>query len=142
MTVVDGACEVFGGTGRPALFVKAGYAFVRCTDCGHVFVASALTDAELVHKYEMEFFSEGAYSDYARDRQTLQRNCARFVELIRSHHPSPGGALFEVGPAYGFFLHLAERYWEVRGVDISAPAASFARDTLSTWRVGAFWTCR
>lgn len=130
MTVDGGACEVCDGTGRSALFAKAGYRFVRCTACGHVSVASTLTDAELAHKYETAFFSGGAYADYARDRQTLQRNFARFIDLLRPHCPGPGGPLFEVGTAYGFFLQLAGRYWRVSGVDISAPATSFAREAL------------
>lgn len=130
MTPVADGCEVCSGTSRASLFVKAGYEVVRCSDCGHVYVPLALTDAELVRKYETEFFSGGAYSDYARDREILQRNFVRFIERIRRYDRGQGGSLFEVGAAYGFFLQLAQRYWAARGVEISAPAASFARDTL------------
>jgi SAM-dependent methyltransferase len=130
MTDVACGCEVCGSLGRAPLFDKAGYRVVRCTGCGHIFVPLQLTDAELAHKYESEFFSEGAYSDYVRDREVLQRNFARFVAILRSHRPEPGGSLFEIGAAYGFFLDLAKRHWRVQGVDISVAAVAFARDTL------------
>jgi SAM-dependent methyltransferase len=84
-----------------------------------------MDEQQLAQCYTHEFFSGGSYADYVADKPVLQRNFSRFIGVIRPH--APHGRLFEIGCAYGFFLELAQRYWDVEGVDISQEATTYAR---------------
>ncbi len=121
-------CEVCTNEGQESIFSKKGYEFLRCLRCGHISVQLDISDAELVRMYESCFFSEGAYADYVKDKEVLQKNFSRFIAILRQY--SPGGLLFEVGCAYGFFLELARQHWQVGGVDINRISTSFARERL------------
>jgi SAM-dependent methyltransferase len=63
--------------------------------------------------------------DYSSEKAALQKNFNRWIHLIRRW--APHGNLFEIGCAYGFFLELARKYWQVKGIDISPHASAFAR---------------
>lgn len=128
-SLADEPCQVCGGPDRRVLFRKAGFDVVRCGRCGHVYVPFEGSRADLVSWYDEHFFSGGAYANYEGEKRALQRNFAGFVERLRSL--SPGGRLFEVGAAYGFFLELARAHWEVAGIDIQADATSHARQRLA-----------
>jgi len=130
-------CEICGNRQHDFRFEKDGYPFLRCRSCGHWFVPWTDTDQKLFETYEQNFFSEGAYADYQRDKPALQRNFRRLVERLRRIQPA--GRLFEVGCAYGFFLELAQRRWESEGIDIHGEGIRHARNTLKvTAREGHF----
>jgi SAM-dependent methyltransferase len=122
-------CDVCGDGAYRSLFWKRGWQFVRCQSCGHVYVRLGLTDQELREAYATNFFSDGAYVDYVRDRPILEKNFRRYITLLREH--SDSGFLLEVGCAYGFFLALARSQWQVRGVDINSDAVAYAQDRLA-----------
>ena len=42
----------------------------------------------------------------------------------------PDGKLLEIGCAYGFFLDLARKHWDVRGLDVAEEGVAHARDDL------------
>ena len=119
-------CEVCTQTKATPIFMKHGYQFVRCAGCGHVFVAAHIDNDALSRIYAEEFFRGRAYSDYVADEVLHRKNFARHVQLLRSLKPS--GRCFEIGCAYGFFLDLARRYWDVEGVEINADAVAYARE--------------
>lgn len=121
-------CEVCTGDGREGVFSKYGYEFLRCVECGHISVQLDVPNVVLYETYERHFFSDGAYVDYVKDKEVLQKNFSRFIGILRQY--SPAGLLLEVGCAYGFFLELARQHWQVQGVDINREATSFAREQL------------
>ena len=126
----DPECELCGRTG-PALPHFADLGIVRCPRCDLVYYE---VGAPLPELYTKDYFHGGEYPDYVGDRSALQRNFAARVRHLRRLRPAPRDGsrqrLLEIGCAYGFFLDLARRHWDVRGVDVVPEAAAYARDTL------------
>jgi SAM-dependent methyltransferase len=118
------ACELCGYSGEmTARFPKK--QIVECPRCELVFYAGPLPESDL---YKEEYFAGGEYLDYRGDRKVLQRNFARSIAMLRRLAPS--GRLLELGSAYGFFLELAQSHWDVRGIDVSAEGARYAREAI------------
>lgn len=92
-----------------------------------------MSDEDLRLAYE-RFFTDSAYLDYVGDRRAATRNFEHFASVVRQFQP--GGHLFEVGAAYGFFLEVARAYWQVSGIDLSREAAAYARTELGLDVVG------
>jgi SAM-dependent methyltransferase len=97
---------------------------VRCTDCGHMQLASLPAEADLLELYE-DAASEHYLSEEAGQRHTARQT----LELIEAHVPV--GRLLDLGCWVGFLLHEARsRGWAVTGVEPSAFAAGYAREQL------------
>ena len=107
----------------------------RCRVCETVQVRTLPGESELREIYGEGYFqSEDSarmgYADYAADRDCIVRTAHRRLSAIERHAPDRG-CLLDVGCALGFFMSAArERGWNVQGVDISAHAAGYARETL------------
>ncbi len=102
---------------------------LRCPQCGFVFADMPADEPiTLTSLYQDEYFKGGEYDDYLRDRPQLQANFADRIATLRRY--SNGGKLFEIGAAYGFFLELAQAYWQPAGIDVAEPAARYARENL------------
>lgn len=108
----------------------------RCGTCGLVQVRAFPAAHELHEIYGEGYFqsensAEMGYTDYAADRDLIVRTAHRRLEVIETLAGQGKGRLLDVGCAMGFFLVAAQRRgWEVAGVDISAHAANYARETL------------
>jgi 2-polyprenyl-3-methyl-5-hydroxy-6-metoxy-1,4-benzoquinol methylase len=98
---------------------------VKCPSCQLIFYAKEVKPASL---YTKEYFTGNEYLDYLADRQILQRNFSRRIRKIRKFKPD--GRLLELGSAFGFFLELAQAYWEVKGIDIVPEAIEYAYHTF------------
>jgi SAM-dependent methyltransferase len=98
---------------------------VRCPECGLVRYDGTVAAGEL---YTERYFQGGEYHDYLADKPMLQRNFRARIAELRTL--APQGKLLEIGSAYGFFLELAQRHWQARGVEIAAEGVAYARDTL------------
>jgi SAM-dependent methyltransferase len=101
---------------------------VRCPTCGLAYVAQLPTLEQLQQMYSESYFQGDSYTDYLGDKAAAQANFQHRIALLRRYQP--GGRLFEAGCAYGFFLELAQAYWTADGVDLSADAVRYARETL------------
>jgi len=124
MELPSTVCELCGYAGRlRSLYADRG--IVRCPACGLVFYDGSVVPTEV---YTKDYFVGGEYLDYLADKATIQRNFRQRIRDVR--RLVPHGRLFEIGSAYGFFLELASQHWEVRGVEIVAQAAAYARTTL------------
>ena len=102
---------------------------LRCPRCGHVRADLELSSEELRKLYSAEYFKGAEYRDYERERPALRRNFRRALRDLTAAHP-PGARLWEVGAAYGYFLHEAAGHFQVAGCDISEAAARAARERL------------
>lgn len=99
---------------------------LKCPSCGLVF-ADVHVDADALREiYQQSYFFGDEYLNYVEDKPFLQKNLSARLRTLRKF--SAGGTLFEIGCAYGFFLELAQKYWEAEGCDISAQACAYARD--------------
>lgn len=110
----------------------------RCVACGFVWVSPRLEDAELLSLYNSERYwrseSPGAvgYGDYRADAPLYLRTFRRRLERALRDGPREGRAL-DVGCGAGYCLEvLAERGFDVYGVEVSE---TIAREAMA--RVGA-----
>ncbi len=92
----------------------------RCKVCSLVSADLDPSQEELKRVYGKDYFFEGEYLNYLEEKEVLQKNFKKWIPLLKRF--APHGKLFEIGSAYGFFLELAQNYWEVKGVDISQHA--------------------
>jgi 2-polyprenyl-3-methyl-5-hydroxy-6-metoxy-1,4-benzoquinol methylase len=102
---------------------------IQCPTCSLVYVKRLPTLAELEAIYSAEYWQgSSAYTDYVSDKAGMQAHFSHRIKVLSQM--SHGTTLFEAGCAYGFFLELAQRFWSVRGIDISTEAIAYARDVL------------
>lgn len=98
---------------------------LKCVSCGFVTVDLKLNQEDLKGIYGKEYFFGNEYVDYKRDKDILQNNFSRRLKTITKY--KKGGSLVEVGCAYGFFLELAKKYFDVKGFEICQDAVDFAK---------------
>ncbi|MBX3178373.1 MAG: class I SAM-dependent methyltransferase [Candidatus Hydrogenedentes bacterium] len=101
---------------------------LRCPDCTHVWADMRLSDEELRALYAENYFLGEEYLDYEKEAPALRRNFRLRLRELTAR--APGGALWEIGSAYGNFLQEAREYYAVAGCDISDHAAARARDVF------------
>lgn len=115
------ACLVCGQVGLdPHLGI-----LLKCPCCG--FVTARLDqpfDADRL--YGDGYFRGQEYFDYRVDEAFFKKNFSARLRAVRRRRQS--GRLLEIGAAYGFFLDLAQRHFEVVGYDINSEAARYARE--------------
>jgi SAM-dependent methyltransferase len=116
------ACRACGSPDTQPRYRLRGYNLVECRRCASMTTAHRMNAAEAEAYYGSGYFHGGDYEDYQATEATSKRNFTAFIERLRRVRPS--GRLLEIGCAYGYFLDLACRHWEVTGIDISADAIS------------------
>jgi SAM-dependent methyltransferase len=106
---------------------------ITCRDCGIIFLDPQPSPAEIAGMYAKEYFEgdyrcghEGScFDDAARASLTDLPLLARLRALV------PSGRFLEIGCAGGAFLNAARASgYDVTGVEFSAEAAQFARETF------------
>lgn len=100
----------------------------RCGACGFV-TARLDVPIDARRLYEGDYFTGEEYLDYLADEAFFRRNFRGRLEEIRRRTPS--GRLLELGAAYGFFLDLARKFYEVVGFEVNPAAVGHARDVLN-----------
>jgi len=134
------ACGLCGSSRRTTRFEEPPYRVVRCSDCGLVYVTPRLRPEVLPEVYAGDYWRSGSpkrrgYADYVADAPLYLRTFEKRWRLVRRFAAGPGRAL-DVGCAAGYWLRvLAERGWDVTGVEPSAEIAAHARHALGASRV-------
>lgn len=105
---------------------------LKCESCHHVAADLRMTDEELFQLYKRDYFFGDEYSDYVSDKPVIQKNFQlRLRELRKFLKPNVHKQLLEIGCAYGFFLEVAQRYFDrVQGIDITEDGVRYARQIL------------
>ena len=95
---------------------------VKCPGCGlDYFPDNADTSA----LYQRDYFHGAEYQSYSEEKEILQRNFKpRLADILQKHS---SGKLLELGCACGFFLDLAKKHFQVKGVDITVEGTESAR---------------
>lgn len=108
------------------LFTKQLATFVRCSNCGFVFINPRPSTAWLAHRYE--YYAANYFTD--RTKLASDFKTARYdVELALLH--STEGTLLDVGCATGSFVAAARTAgFDARGIDISAESTRYGREIL------------
>jgi cyclopropane fatty-acyl-phospholipid synthase-like methyltransferase len=113
-------------------FAELSHAFQKCETCGFLTTKVDLSREDIEKLYDSRYFTGKAYRDYPGEKQIIQRNFhLRLKQLLRCLGSTSESSLFEIGCAYGFFLEVAQTHFKsVSGIDISADAADYGRNTL------------
>lgn len=101
------------------------FAVRECVGCGLLFNSPRLSDPEIFELYDGNYyvFQERERDAVARVAGLLQRTVGVAMPHVRDKQ------VLEVGCAKGFLLAmLRDQGWQVEGVELSAAAASHARD--------------
>ena len=106
-------------------------AWVRCGSCGLVRQPDPPSDEALGRYYAAQRGS--AQGVAPPDGRAVTQECLTWEPVLQQLERAIGGAgtLLEVGSAWGVFLAAAQwRGWDVRGLELSAPAAAHAQRTF------------
>ena len=116
------------GSGRHAqLFAKHGFTFVRCEDCGLVFVNPQLAEEVVLEEYRTAATND-LWFDVLTSQRQQELDRAKFSAVLDALEPYRG-KLLDVGCSIGLFLHLAaERGWEGIGLEPAPRAREHAQE--------------
>jgi len=149
-TAAPAACALCGATTITLHCRLRRFSVYRCDACTLRFRHPLPDAAELRAMYEDERYHESVYFENARagydtdapEVRIYRRALADLAELAppvqaeAGAPTAPSRRLLDVGCATGVFLDLARAAgWDVRGVELSARHAAYARDTfaLDVW---------
>ncbi len=97
----------------------------KCLNCTLMF---AQQDKNI--GYYADKYANMVDEEYIKEESGRRKACITILERIEKHKKA--GHMLEIGCANGFFLDEARRRnWEVRGVEISKWAASYAKEKLN-----------
>jgi len=120
-------CEICGADDYRTLGVDDSQPVVQCRSCGFVYANPVPAESRLTEYYDH------AYQDVNEWARRLQHDRAKVFSTVlkRIKRVRKGGRLLDVGCSLGIFSELAhEQGFDVYGVDISTPAARYAREKL------------
>jgi 2-polyprenyl-3-methyl-5-hydroxy-6-metoxy-1,4-benzoquinol methylase len=125
------ACPLCGGADHGRIFVKRGYTFVRCRECGLVFANPQVDESLVLERYRAAT-SADLWAEVLLSERQLVADRAKFAEVLDELEPFRGeGRLLDVGCSIGLFLDLArDRGWRGRGIEFGERALRHARETL------------
>lgn len=105
---------------------------LQCKQCKHVVADLQMTEEELFQLYKKDYFFGDEYSDYVADKLIIQKNFKlRLKSLKKFLNQNFHQNLLEIGSAYGFFLEVAQNYFNtVQGIDITEDGVRYAREKL------------
>lgn len=114
------------------LFRRPPFGVVRCPTCGQVFISPRLNAQGRKKIYDdADYFDVGVYGGPTGKLNLAFYWPKRRAALVRSQVRTAQPRLLEIGCAYGVFLEAAQRAgFEVSGIELSKPAASYAREHL------------
>lgn len=95
------------------------YRIVRCVNCFHVYSSPLPVDL-------WENYVSVVDQAYLKNQKTRYLTAEKALERIRQFCPQ--GRLLDVGCATGDFLHVAQKYYKVEGLEISQWSAQLARE--------------
>lgn len=116
-------CIACGSTNSRLEFRFKLYNFLRCANCGLVYVHPTPTQEDIE-----EIYGDGKFYSVGMERRIGKENYRRF-KVIK--HISKRGRILDIGCAAGFFLSLArENGWDTFGVELSKPLSDYANKKL------------
>ena len=123
------ACAACDGRDARFVFEKDGFTYVRCTECGTVYISPQLRPRPL-DEYWAESKVAARWLDILLTPAQLEfdrRKYAEVLDRVERERGGPGRVL-DIGSSLGVFLELARRRgWEVAGVEPGARARERAQ---------------
>lgn len=121
-------CAICSADTHERLFVKRGYTFVRCRNCGHIY-CNPQVRAEVVaetyrHSKANEYWIEVLLNSENQAWQIPYFESA--LDLMEAH--TPRGRVLDVGCSVGLFMEVAQaRGWQAVGLELGQKAYNYAR---------------
>lgn len=131
-TVADAelTCSICHARTFTQLFTKRGFEILKCANCDIVFT-NIPRSLDLLEIYNESYFQGGqsdGYGNYLGTEAVLRREFRSSLKQIRELTGNRHGLrLLELGSAYGFFLDEAAPHFDCVGIEVSTPAAEYAR---------------
>lgn len=97
---------------------------LRCKKCRFVRARDKFFMIDPKTLYKKKYFKKYEYFDYEKERAALEKNFSNRLQRILPLKSK--GRLLEVGCAYGYFLALARKYFEVVGFEVDGEIAKKA----------------
>lgn len=106
---VDVPCPACESGEAQSSFIKLGFRYVQCADCGSLYVSPRPPEERLsafyVEAESVRFWSTHFYKETADARRAkMFRPRAELARQIAAQHSTSGGRLVDVGSGYGVFL--------------------------------------
>ncbi len=110
-----------------------GYKFVKCKQCGLVYLNPRPTQQKINEEYLAEYHIERLLRREPKTEEEIEeeinKNIGRAEEIVKQFGNK--GRLLDIGCGAGFFIACLKRYrWVVTGIDISEWASEFAKKKL------------
>lgn len=99
---------------------------VQCQICQLVVAKEKYFKFDIQKVYSKKYFKGGEYLDYEEEKTDLLSNFKKRLSEIVEYKKS--GRLLDVGASYGYFCEVAEKYFDVFGIDVSKDAVAEARN--------------
>lgn len=123
-------CPLCDGTHAETLLKKQGFSYVRCINCGIIFVNPRLKERILVGAYTEESAADRLWKDILLSPAQMEfndKNYGEILDVIQTRQFN--GKLLDVGCSFGHFLDLARsRGFIVEGVELENEAVKYARE--------------
>jgi SAM-dependent methyltransferase len=122
-------CPLCSSPRAAPLFTKQGFDFVRCVECGLVYVNPQLRESVVLKEYEFAETSDLWFDVLMSPRQEeLDRaKFRRILDLLEAYRG--GGRILDVGCSTGLFLELARaRGWTGVGIEFAPRARAYASE--------------
>jgi len=117
-------CNLCGADTYNLLWIKDSFRYVRCVDCGLVYITPRLTEAEIAYIYDLGFESKSIQRPEPIDFSSY----GSFFKQISPYRKN--NTILDVGCFRGYLLMAAkERSWRVFGTEISKRAAQSASNS-------------
>ncbi|MFB0552250.1 MAG: class I SAM-dependent methyltransferase [Phycisphaerae bacterium] len=121
----DTNCDICGSWNSKELLKLKGSAYHECTTCGLIFARPIPDNLDDINEENYSAKIEAYVSKIEGKRKQYRRKLKQFSRFKKT------GNFLEIGCNAGAFLKVARDIgWNVKGVDISLTASSFARENL------------
>jgi 2-polyprenyl-3-methyl-5-hydroxy-6-metoxy-1,4-benzoquinol methylase len=122
------ACSICQEDLPETLFVKRGYTFVRCQNCGHIYANPQVIPERVAETYRHseanEYWTEVLLNTENQAWQIPYFNS--LLDIVEAH--APAGKLLDVGCSVGLFMDAALlRGWQAIGLELGTRASEYAR---------------
>lgn len=125
-------CVVCGMNRYKRLFVKEGFKFVKCNNCGFIYTNPSIKQKSLKIYYEN--IGEEYYQTPDNKTRDVMRNLLKDKfndELSYIERYAKKGRVLDIGCGVGIFLYYAKkRGWKVYGTEFNKFSIKYINDTL------------
>lgn len=120
-------CPICNASDFRIIHKKAQWHYLRCLNCGLVFLHPQPTTQEVIKNYQN--YLPNQLEEIEAWKMMMKPVFDKSADLIQSRSKTDKGRLLDIGCGYGFFLQEMKcRGWKVEGIEISEIGRQYARD--------------